>query len=546
MSTDRDQQKRNQILGEDDNASGDLLPGEKSAYAYADSMKQYANTNRTTSKLEDQSERSRARAVLDRANQARMRETNSKHAAANKWSVMHDKEQARHDEESIYVVNRQLLDSKRVEARDRQQRSRCGWGCVVFSAVVVGCGTLWAVLERGGGGENSYRIPAAPLPPSWKLPFNPPTTSTLAAVEDVTSPQHAAYEWLLLDVIHNSTQHQPILHRLEQRFALATLYHATGGHQWHHQGGLNDGNNDFQAWMSEKDECAWWSDVGIEEGATSNTICDADGHLTRLVLSANNLAGSLPPQIGWLTALQQLDLTANALTGTLPWTLGKLTALQKLEVRHNRLQGSLPSELGQLKTTLQWLIVQENKLTGTFPSELWRLSELVILDVSENDKLEGSFPADLGSRSMPKIQEIKTSKNPLWTGSLPDSIGQSTALRELHLHHNQLSGSLPSTLPTTLVALKAPRNKFQGELPPWVLQPSLAYLDLGGNQGLTGTVPHTWAGYGNDTSTLRELKLWGTSLTGTVPAAFCPVFTLEFDCSKALCGCTCNCDDYAG
>lgn len=537
-----DQQKRAQILGEDNhNTNIDLLPGEKSAYAYADSMNKYANSNRATSKLEDQSERTRARAVLDRANQARMRETNSKSAAASKWSVMHNERQ---DEESIYVVNRQLLDNKRVEVAERAQRTRCRWGCFLFGASAVAGGILWAMLDNNE--SNHYEIPQAPLPASWKLPFDPPTTSTVTAVEDVTTPQHAAYEWLLLDVINNSSHHQP-LHRLEQRFALATLYHATRGHQWTHQGGMNDKNNqNFQAWMSSKDECEWWSDVSIEEGVDgSNTICDGDGKLMRLVLTANNLVGTIPPQVGWLTALQQLDLTANSITGTLPWTLGQLTLLEKLEIRHNKLEGSLPSELGQLKTTLNWLILQGNKLTGTFPKELWQLSGLEILDLSENDKLQGSFPTDLGSM-VPNLKELKTSKNSNWKGPLPDSIGQMTALKELHLHKNNLSGSLPSTLPPNLISLKAPNNKLSGELPPWVLPASLTHLDLGGNQGLEGTIPHTWPGYGNATSTLQELKLWGTKLTGTVPPSFCPVFTLEFDCSKALCGCTCNCDDYAG
>lgn len=49
-----------------------------------------------------------------------------------------------------------------------------------------------------------------------------------------------------------------------------------------------------------------------------------------MVLTANGLAGSLPPSIGALSALQSLQLGGNAVGGAIPDSVGSLTALTSL------------------------------------------------------------------------------------------------------------------------------------------------------------------------------------------------------------------------
>lgn len=47
--------------------------------------------------------------------------------------------------------------------------------------------------------------------------------------------------------------------------------------------------------------------------------------------AAANITGSIPPELGSMTALQELDLSTNYLTGTIPPQLGNLRNLQSLK-----------------------------------------------------------------------------------------------------------------------------------------------------------------------------------------------------------------------
>ena len=58
------------------------------------------------------------------------------------------------------------------------------------------------------------------------------------------------------------------------------------------------------------------------------------------------LSGTIPTQLGALTALINLRFRNNGLSGSLPTQLGALTALQDLVLAKNELSGSLPTQLG--------------------------------------------------------------------------------------------------------------------------------------------------------------------------------------------------------
>jgi hypothetical protein len=78
------------------------------------------------------------------------------------------------------------------------------------------------------------------------------------------------------------------------------------------------------------------------------TVCDGTYSGTQLYLYSNSLTGSLPTQLGALTALTWINLYRNSLTGSLPTQLGALTALTYMSLRDNSLTGSLPTQLGAL------------------------------------------------------------------------------------------------------------------------------------------------------------------------------------------------------
>ena len=81
------------------------------------------------------------------------------------------------------------------------------------------------------------------------------------------------------------------------------------------------------------------------------TACDGTFGGTDLYLHGRGLGGSVPSQLGRLTALTTLALHGNRLSGSLPSQLGLLTALTTLYLHGNDLGGSLPSQLGRLNPT---------------------------------------------------------------------------------------------------------------------------------------------------------------------------------------------------
>lgn len=136
----------------------------------------------------------------------------------------------------------------------------------------------------------------------------------------------------------------------------------------------------------------------------------------------------LPPEIGMLTWLQELDLSQSSLT-ELPPQLGNLSQLKVLNLESNKLT-CLPPELGNL-SQLQKLDLNRNKLT-TLPAEIGKLSELKILEVHWN-KLS-SIPDEVGN--LLQLRKLGLFSNNLT--KIP-ALGNLSQLQELILSVNQLT-----------------------------------------------------------------------------------------------------------
>ncbi|XP_042425718.1 receptor-like protein EIX1 [Zingiber officinale] len=88
---------------------------------------------------------------------------------------------------------------------------------------------------------------------------------------------------------------------------------------------------------------------------------------TSLDFSGNNLTGEIPPEIGRLTGLHNLNLSRNHLSGKIPQELGEITLLESLDLSFNDLSGTIPNSLADLNF-LSYINLSYNNLMGRIPS----------------------------------------------------------------------------------------------------------------------------------------------------------------------------------
>lgn len=97
--------------------------------------------------------------------------------------------------------------------------------------------------------------------------------------------------------------------------------------------------------------------------------CTRDGRVFALELSSNNLRGTVPDEIGKLTALRTLNLANNHLRGELPQTFHYLSNLEYLSLHGNKLSGEIPHSFTKC-FALRWLSLYANDFRGLVPAGL--------------------------------------------------------------------------------------------------------------------------------------------------------------------------------
>ncbi|MCY3747461.1 MAG: Ig-like domain-containing protein, partial [Acidobacteria bacterium] len=244
------------------------------------------------------------------------------------------------------------------------------------------------------------------------------------------------------------------------RAALVALYESTGGENWVSR----------THWLSDRPVAEW-----------HGVYVDRDGRVVAIGLGDNGLAGAIPPEIGQLTALDELYLSYNDLAGGLPPELGNLTNLSALRLSENGLSGAIPRELGRL-ARLQSLDLDGNSLTGPIPPELGALANLEHLTLGRND-LSGAIPRELGNPA--RLQTLDLADNRL-TGSIPPELGALSRLIYLFLWGNRLTGPIPPELGNLaeLDRLHLTDNDLSGVIPPELTRLPLSRFWWSGNPGL--------------------------------------------------------------
>ena len=150
-----------------------------------------------------------------------------------------------------------------------------------------------------------------------------------------------------------------------------------------------------------------WEGVTVTSGRVTGLEIDNTGE-------EDGISGSIPTQLGSLTALTSLDISYNQLSGAIPTQIGSLTALTALDLSANQLSGAIPSQLGSLAALTQ-LYLGSNQLSGAIPTQLGSLSSLTDLYLGGN-RLTGSVPTELGT--IATLGTFSICNNQL-TGDLP-------------------------------------------------------------------------------------------------------------------------------
>jgi len=231
------------------------------------------------------------------------------------------------------------------------------------------------------------------------------------------------------------------------------------------------------------------------------------------VLENNALTGAIPPELGQLQNLRELNLRRNDLTGGIPVQLGTLTKLRNLYLSDNALSGPIPPELGNL-ARLSNLWLDQNDLTGQIPAAVGNLASATGLNLYSNS-LTGPIPASLGN--MLQLQYCNIYDNQL-SGEIPPELGNLQQLRSFGADHNLLTGPIPPALGnlSNLELLILQHNQLSGSIPVELGNLSkLRELRLGHNH-LTGRIP---AEIGHLVSPV-SLFLAENALTGPVPDTF--------------------------
>ena len=277
---------------------------------------------------------------------------------------------------------------------------------------------------------------------------------------------------------------------LTDREALEWVYRRTDGPSWH----------ESTRWLTDAPLAQWH---GVET--------DTDGRVIRLNLANNGLFGTIPAEIGALSALTHLDLGSNRLEGAIPSEIGRLSVLRELVLDNNLLTGSIPPEIGAL-LKLTHLNLGVNRLFDTIPTDIGRLSELRVLNLDLNN-LSGPIPPEVGA--LDRLERLVLGRNH-FSGGIPREIGRLVNLRTVNLSKNNLSGPVPAELGALdrLSELRVDRNQLSGEIPKELSRlASLDWLNLAENQ-LVGSIPRE---FGN-LNRLERLSLESNQLSGELPA----------------------------
>ena len=302
------------------------------------------------------------------------------------------------------------------------------WFKMLVIALVLGGAGAGVAIALTGGGSKGPGVTVAPSNPpvdgfrQAEIRFACIDITEESVIDDISTPQHAAYQWLVQDdtlsPISLSGLTKEEWDKILVRYSLATLYYATAGAKWF----------SAEKWLDPvTEECLWQHITCVNSNRDVVSISTGE---------RNNLAGSIPSELHALLSLRELNFTNNELTAITP-DIGLLSNLVNLDLSANRIAGKIPSSLFSL-SILSVLNLGANKFTGTLSPLVGGLSSLGQLHVFDN-LLTGKLTTELQKMSRLDVLDVNLNK---MSGSLNQILSGLTGLKVIAMSENQFTGSL--------------------------------------------------------------------------------------------------------
>ncbi|XVF78829.1 hypothetical protein PTKIN_Ptkin14bG0168500 [Pterospermum kingtungense] len=250
--------------------------------------------------------------------------------------------------------------------------------------------------------------------------------------------------------------------------------------------------------------------LNLEMNNLSGKIPDSfrPDQLSDVLLNDNQLEGLVPRSLASCSSLEVLNLGNNKLIDTFPHWLASLPSLEVLILRSNRLHGSLPNSIAPSEfSALRIIDLSGNEFTGPLPTKFFRnlraMKSAPGEMLPESNYREGYERYQISLKVRTKRSEIELVKtlaiframdfsNNLFSGGIPEELGELISLQMLNFSHNKFSGPIPASF-GNLVALESldlSSNNLCGRIPSQLTNVTfLEVLNLSENN-LVGPIPH--------------------------------------------------------
>jgi len=300
---------------------------------------------------------------------------------------------------------------------------------------------------------------------------------------------------------------------------LSELYEVTGGDSWTNR------NN----WRNDQVSFCEWHGITCEplgpNGAMTVATIDLDD---------NNLNGVIPSIIFHLPALRKLSLRRNEID------IGFMAIDESPDLEELYLDETNVDDLRGIEQapSLKKLHLRSNKYLGsTLPTTLYTMTELTELDLTDSHFV-GSLSTEIGN--LVNLEELQLAGNN-FAGSVPTEVGKLAKLRELDLSGNALFGKLPDSIAQLdkMEVLKidntgSGRAGLTGQLQSFKSMTALKELNLAQNQ-ITGIIPTDFlSGIQNPGAAEVAVYVQGNHLIGTVPQSLTNLQKLTIELADNL------------